>query len=82
MEEAQMIINIANKALIYTAFCSWVSANTASQYLSIKSHIPWRETASLSPRKTKNKIKKKNWRSFCVYSTDSFNSGIKFLIYV
>lgn len=38
MEEAQMIINIANKALIYTAFCSWVSANTASQYLSIKSH--------------------------------------------
>lgn len=38
MEKAQMIINIANKALIYTAFCSRVSANTVAN-MSIKSGI-------------------------------------------
>lgn len=64
-EKAEMIINTANKAFIYTAFCSLVSANTASQYLSIKSHIPWRDMASLSPkRKRKNKEKKKTEEAF------------------
>lgn len=39
-EKAQMIINIANKAFIYTSFCFKACANTAFQYLPIKKTYP------------------------------------------
>lgn len=67
-----MIINIANEALIYTAFCSYACANTAFQYLPIKSRIPWRDMLALNAEKLKQ-----IWVSLCVSVFVSLNTGIR-----